>query len=77
MGNVSRLTVAVVADGSFSGGKMQKAKYLGTAIVHPMTFETLLAHLRPALPLRTPARSATSTTTGITCRGDDGVGRRR
>lgn len=49
MNNVSRLTRMLVADGDFRGGKITKAEELGTRIVTTAEFETLLAHLQPAL----------------------------
>ncbi|MDP9738081.1 exonuclease domain-containing protein [Curtobacterium sp. 260] len=48
VGAVSRLTVMLVTDGSFSGGKAAKARELGTRNVHPDTFDLLLQHLQPA-----------------------------
>jgi len=45
---VSRLTVMLVTDGSFSGTKRARAEELGTRHVHPETFEVMLAHLQPA-----------------------------
>lgn len=52
IGGISRLTVLLVTDGSFAGGKLAKATELGTRIVHPDVFAVLLANLQPAL---TPA----------------------
>lgn len=46
--SVSRLTVMLITDGSFSGGKLAKAQELGTRHVHPDTFDELLQHLQPA-----------------------------
>lgn len=46
--SVSRLTVMLITDGSFSGSKLAKAQELGTRHVHPDTFEVLLQHLQPA-----------------------------
>ncbi|NQX04820.1 MULTISPECIES: histone-like nucleoid-structuring protein Lsr2 [unclassified Rathayibacter] len=46
--SVSRLTAVLVTDGSFSGGKHDRALEHGTRMVHPDTFEILLAHLQPA-----------------------------
>lgn len=51
MNNVSRLTSLLVTDGSMDGTKLAKAREVGTRIVHPDTFETLLAHLQPAAPV--------------------------
>lgn len=51
MNNVSRLTSMLVTDGSMDGTKLAKAREVGTRIVHPDTFETLLAHLQPAAPV--------------------------
>ncbi|MCS5521196.1 exonuclease domain-containing protein [Curtobacterium flaccumfaciens pv. oortii] len=48
IGAVSRLTVMLITDGSFSGGKAAKAKQFGTRHVHPDAFEVLLQHLQPA-----------------------------
>ena len=50
MNNVSRLTSMLVTDGSVDGTKLAKAREVGTRIVRPDTFETLLAHLQPAAP---------------------------
>lgn len=52
MNNVSRLTSMLVTDGSMDGTKLAKAREVGTRIVHPDTFETLLAHLQPAAPVQ-------------------------
>jgi DNA polymerase-3 subunit epsilon len=46
--SVSRLTVMLITDGSFSGGKLAKAQQLGTRHVHPDVFDVLLRHLQPA-----------------------------
>ncbi len=59
--SVSPLTVMLITDGSFSGGKLAKARELGTRHVHPDTFEVLLQHLQPAggqpvLPAPLPTR---------------------
>lgn len=48
IGAVSRFTVMIVTDGSFSGGKAAKAQQFGTRQVHPNDFEVLLRHLQPA-----------------------------
>lgn len=48
IGSVSRLTVMLVTDGSFSGGKASRALELGTRTVHPDVFEVLLQHLQPS-----------------------------
>ena len=50
MNNVSRLTAMLVTDGTMDGTKLAKAREVGTRIVHPDTFEILLAHLQPAAP---------------------------
>lgn len=57
MGNVSRLTAMLITDGTMDGTKLAKAHEVGTRIVHPDTFETLLAHLQPALPTEAVRRS--------------------
>ncbi|MDY0914736.1 exonuclease domain-containing protein [Rathayibacter festucae] len=59
LGNVSRLTAVLVADGSFSGGKHERALEHGTRIVHPDTFEILLEHLQPARSSAEPERRST------------------
>ncbi|MET3452223.1 DNA polymerase-3 subunit epsilon [Curtobacterium sp. 1544] len=46
--SVSRLTVMLITDGSFAGGKHAKAQQLGTRHVHPDIFDVLLQHLQPA-----------------------------
>ncbi len=61
MGNVSRLTSMLVTDGSMDGTKLAKAREVGTRIVHPDTFETLLAHLQPALAPEAPRQALKST----------------
>lgn len=58
--SVSRLTVMLITDGSFSGGKAAKAQQFGTRHVHPDEFAVLLRHLQPAaawssLPSARPA----------------------
>ncbi|MFB8385573.1 histone-like nucleoid-structuring protein Lsr2 [Microbacterium sp. NPDC055910] len=58
MNNVSRLTSMLVTDGSMDGIKLAKAREVGTRIVHPNTFETLLAHLQPAAPAEERPRVA-------------------
>lgn len=52
IGSVSRLTVILVTDGSFSGTKLAKAQELGTRIVHPDVFDVLLDHLQPTATTR-------------------------
>ena len=57
-GSISRLSVMLVTDGSFAGGKLAKATETGTRIVHPNVFAVLLSHLQPTLlqhAVRTPA----------------------
>jgi DNA polymerase-3 subunit epsilon len=64
MNNVSKLTVTLVTDGSFSGGKLAKATELGTRLVHPRDFEVLLQHLQPATrtePKASARQAATAT----------------
>ena len=58
MGNVSKFTVLLVADGSFSGGKHAKAQELSTRVVHPDLFEVLLRYVQPAKTAEVPARPA-------------------
>lgn len=48
-GAVSGRTTMVVTDGSFAGGKLERAHELGTRIVDPETYTNLLKHLQPAL----------------------------
>ena len=57
MGNVSRLTALLVTDGTMDGTKLAKAHEVGTRIIHPDTFETLLTHLQPALVTDAPRPS--------------------
>lgn len=49
LGSVSGLTAMLVTDGSFAGGKLERAHELGTRIVDPATYSALLKHLQPAL----------------------------
>ncbi|MCT1365049.1 MULTISPECIES: exonuclease domain-containing protein [unclassified Microbacterium] len=49
LGTVSGLTAMVVTDGSFAGGKLERAHELGTRIIDPQTYSTLLKHLQPAV----------------------------
>lgn len=66
MNNVSRLTSMLVTDGTMDGTKLARAREVGTRIVHPDTFATLLAHLQPAAPvdewpqIDTPSRPASA-----------------
>lgn len=48
--SVSGLTTMLVTDGSFSGTKRARAEQLGTRIVAPKDFETLIRHIQPATP---------------------------
>jgi DNA polymerase III subunit epsilon len=62
MNNVSKFTVMLVMDGSFSGGKHARALELGTRTEHPDVFAELLQYLQPAAPHAdrlAPARPAT------------------
>lgn len=74
MGNVSRLTVLLVTDGSYVGIKREKAAECGTRVVEPAVYEHLLKHLQPAQsaamgPLvASPAAPAPNTSTGSTPR---------
>lgn len=47
-GSVSGKTSLLVSDGATQGSKADKAVERGTPIVHPATFEVLLAHIQPA-----------------------------
>lgn len=47
IGAVSGLTAMVVTDGSFAGGKLERAHELGTRAVDPGTYVILLEHLQP------------------------------
>lgn len=49
LGSVSGLTSMLVTDGSFAGGKLERARELGTRIVDPETYSVLLSHLQPAV----------------------------
>src|SRR3546814_15376635 len=65
MNNVSRLTAMLVTDGSFAGGKLADALALGTRIVTPAEFATLLQHLQPARATsKTPVRANAAPTDG-------------
>ncbi|MBG6240252.1 hypothetical protein IWX78_003247 [Mycetocola sp. CAN_C7] len=60
LGNLSRLSVMLVTDGSFTGTKAIKAQEPGTRIVHPDHFEVMLTHLQPTLavaPVDAPRKS--------------------
>lgn len=61
MGNVSRLTVLLVTDGSYVGIKREKAAECGTRVVEPAVYEHLLKHLQPSMSAavspRVPLRS--------------------
>lgn len=48
LGTVSGLTAMLVTDGSFAGGKLERAHELKTRIVDPETYAALLKHLQPA-----------------------------
>lgn len=64
LGAVSGLTAMVVTDGSFAGGKLERAEELGTRIVDPETYAILLKHLQPAtVTAPKPKRVAASATT--------------
>lgn len=55
--SVSRLTVMLITDGSFAGGKLAKSQELGIRQVHPDVFDVLLQHLQhlqPAASLAPP-----------------------
>lgn len=75
MNNVSRLTAMLVTDGAMDGTKLAKANEVGTRIVHPDTFETLLTYLQPALPTeavnRSTAKPASAPEKSPTPAGDD------
>lgn len=49
IGGISRLTTMLVTDGGFQGTKAAKAAQLGTRVIHPDVFETLLKFLQPSL----------------------------
>jgi DNA polymerase-3 subunit epsilon len=65
MNNISKMTVMLITDGSFSGGKHASALELGTRTVHPDVFEILLKHLQPALTSMTSEPSTTRTERAI------------
>ena len=54
-GGVSRKTALLVSDGTVDGTKARAARELGTRVVTPNTFQTLLDHVQPAL---TPSQRA-------------------
>ena len=58
LGSVSGLTAMVVTDGSFAGGKLERARELGTRIVDPETYVMLLKHLQPTATLRPETKHA-------------------
>lgn len=64
LGNVSGLTAMLVTDGSFAGGKLERAHDLGTRIVDPETYAILLKHLQPA-NVAAPKPKRTATTTAV------------
>ncbi|WP_406831685.1 exonuclease domain-containing protein [Pedococcus sp. KACC 23699] len=47
LNNVSRRTALLVTDGSFQGGKAEAAAQLGTRLVTPQDFATMLRHIQP------------------------------
>lgn len=59
LGSVSGLTAMLVTDGSFAGGKLERAHELGTRIVDPGVYAALLKHLQPTL-VATPKVKATT-----------------
>lgn len=61
LGSVSGLTAMVVTDGSFAGGKLERAGELGTRIVDPETYALLLKHLQPRAVATTETKQAMST----------------
>lgn len=56
LGSVSGLTAMLVTDGSFAGGKVERAGELGTRVVDPETYAALLKHLQPAVVAAAPAK---------------------
>jgi DNA polymerase-3 subunit epsilon len=48
-GGVSRKTTLLVSDGTVDGTKARAARELGTRVVTPVTFQTLIDHVQPAL----------------------------
>lgn len=54
LGNVSRRTAMLVADGSVQGVKANAAAQLGTRVVLPSEYATLLRHIQPVLALADP-----------------------
>lgn len=50
IGSVSGRTTMLVTDGSFEGNKASEARLLGTRVVHPDDFGTLLTFLQPPIP---------------------------
>ncbi|MBT2496210.1 Lsr2 family protein [Microbacterium sp. ISL-59] len=67
LGTVSGLTAMLVTDGSFAGGKLERAQALGTRIVDPETYAVLVKHLQPATAAAPASRRVvpTATTTGV------------
>lgn len=55
LSSVSRRTAMLVTDGSFEGVKANAAAQLGTRVVLPSEFATLLRHIQPVLALANPA----------------------
>lgn len=71
LGAVSGLTAMIVTDGSFAGGKLERAEELGTRIVDPETYAILLKHLQPAnvaapKPRRAEAPASTTAVSSVT-----------
>ncbi|KTR78697.1 hypothetical protein NS234_02500 [Microbacterium oxydans] len=66
LGSVSGLTVMVVTDGSFAGGKLARAHELGTRVVDPETYAELLKHLQPAAIAIPQGKQAATAKAGAT-----------
>ena len=54
-GGVSRKTALLVSDGTVDGTKARAARELGTRVVTPVVFQTLLDHVQPTLTRSMPA----------------------
>ena len=59
-GGVSRKTAVLVSDGTVDGTKARKARELGTRVVTPDAFRTMLDHVQPSLTPFKPAPRSTA-----------------
>lgn len=50
LGTMSPQVALLISDGTMEGGKTSRARELGTRIVHPDDYRSMLDHVQPALP---------------------------